>query len=71
MIPTSILKELKNTGLLDKCLKYGVINYKVFMMLPIREKIDALMRQGKSHGEAVRHIADEMRMSTRNVYNYL
>lgn len=49
----------------------GLINYKAYMTLPIRNKIGALMRQGKSHGEAVIHVANEMRMSVRNVYNYL
>ena len=49
----------------------GVISYKVFMTLPIRDKVDSLMRSGRSHGEAVRHVSKEMHMSRQNVYNYL
>ena len=71
MASTRLLQELNNKGLLKKLFREGVISYKVFMMLPIRNNVDALMRQGKSHGEAVVHVAQEMDMTRQNIYNYL
>ena len=71
MASTHLLQELNNKGLLDKLFKDGIIGYKVYMMLPIRNKVDALMRQGKSHGQAVVYVAKEMHMSRQNLYSYL
>jgi hypothetical protein len=70
-ISTEYLRSLRNKSVLEGLFREGLISYKIYMMLPIREKVDALMRAGRSHGEAVRHVAGEMGMTARNVYYYL
>ena len=49
----------------------GLISAKVMMILPTTDKVDALMRAGKSKHEAVRHVANEMGVTSRTIYNYL
>ena len=39
---------------MEKLYAYGLISYKPMLMLEIRLKTDALMRQGKGKEEAVR-----------------
>ena len=70
-VPTELLEWMEHKGVLDKLFQEGIISYKIYMMLPIRRKIDSLMRSGNSHGEAVKHVASELHMSRQNIYNYL
>jgi hypothetical protein len=51
--------------------KQGIISYKVCMMLPVRDKVDSLMRSGLSHGQAVVHVANEMALTRQALYGYL
>jgi hypothetical protein len=48
-----------------------MINQKHFLMLEVRHKVDALMRQGWSRGMAVRHLSREMGVSKVTIYSYL
>ncbi len=71
MIPTWFLRSLKDKGLLSLLYKHGCINQKTFILLEVRDKVDALMRQGLSHGQAVRYMAKEIRVSKVTIYSYL
>jgi hypothetical protein len=71
MPSTALLRRLHRLGLLEQLFREGVISYKGYMTLHIRDKVDSLMRSGRSRGEAVRHVANEMKMSRQNIYNYL
>ena len=51
--------------------RVGLISPKVFAILPTIDKVDALMRAGKSKVQAVRHVAKEMGVTERTIYNYL
>jgi hypothetical protein len=70
-IPTWLLQDLKDKGILAKLYRYGLINYKASVMLEVRLKVDALMRQGKSRGQAVVIVADEINLSRVTIYGYL
>ena len=71
MIPTSFLQDLKNKGFLPLMYRYGMINYKYAVMLEVRMKIDALMRQGRGKEDAVRMLIRELRVSRSTIYRYL
>ena len=51
--------------------RYGMLTTKYAVMLEVRMKIDALMRQGKSKGEAVRETAEVMHLHKATIYAYL
>ena len=51
--------------------RYGMINYKYAVMLEVRMKIDALMRQGRGKEDAVRMLIRELRVSRSTIYRYL
>ena len=67
----ALLRRAKANGLLDALYRDGLISAKVFQILPVRDKVDALMRAGKGKHDAVKHVATEMRVSERTIYNYL
>lgn len=68
-IPTALLR--KHNSAIQALFKEGLISSRVAMMLHIRDKIDALMRAGKSRGQAVNHVANEMNMKRTTLYDYL
>ena len=70
-IPTSLLQHLKDVGLMPKLYKAGIISVRTVIMLEVRQKVDALMRQGRSKGEAVREVAKSMRLHKSTIYAYL
>ncbi len=70
-IDTAYLQWLKDKGILTKMYKYGYINHLPSATLETRLKVDALMRQGRSRGEAVRSVATTMRCCLKTVYSYL
>ena len=49
----------------------GYINHIPLLSLEVRNKVDAYMRQGLSHGQAVRHMAGEIGVSRVTIYSYL
>lgn len=51
--------------------KMGIIDSKMASMLSIREKIDALIRTGKSKGQAAAYVAKSMGMARTSIYRYL
>jgi len=69
--PTPYLLYLKESGAMEKLYAYGLISYKPMLMLEIRLKTDALMRQGKGKEEAVRLVMASTRLSRATVYRYL
>jgi hypothetical protein len=65
------LERLEALGLLPQLYKNGLINTRAFMALPTRHRIDGLMKQGLSHGQAVELVAKSMRLSRGAIYSYL
>ena len=70
-ISTELLQWQADRGMLKRMYKEGMIGYKTMLLLPVRLKVDALMRQGRSRGEAVRVIAKEMGYHKSTIYEYL
>jgi len=68
---TAYLQHLKDKGHLAKMYRYGWINHVPHTTLEVRNKVNAMMRQGYSRGRAVREIAELMRVTTRTIYYYL
>lgn len=70
-ISTQYLKEIDDKVGLNNLYRNGLINQWVIKLYAIRNKVDALMMSGKSKGQAVRHVADEMNITREMVYRYL
>ena len=70
-IPTALLRKANKSGLLKELFSHGLASYKALMMLPLRDKVDALMRAGMSRGQAIRHVAKEMNVHKTTIYRYL
>ncbi len=67
-IDTLYIQWLKDRGVLAKLLKFGYIDHKLSTTLEIRLKVNALMRAGKSHGQAARSVANEFGYSRQYIY---
>ena len=70
-VPTAYLQQLKERGILTKMYRYGLISHKAAMMLEVRMKVDALMRQGQSKEESIRNVIATTRLSRATIYRYL
>ena len=68
---TAYLQWLKDKGILAKMYRYGLINHIPLTTLEVRNKVDALMRQGYSKGRAVRELSSIMRVSKVTIYSYI
>ena len=71
MIPTEFLLQMKERGILATLFKYGMVSSKYATILEIRLKVDALMRQGRSRGEAVKDVAKSTGLTIQSIYKYL
>ena len=67
----ALLRRATANGLLKALHKEGLVSARVFNILPVIDKVDALMRAGKSQGEAVRHVANEFKVHKSTVYRWL
>ena len=67
----ALLRRCESNGLLKALYKEGLISPKVMLILPVNDKVDALMRSGKSKVEAVKYVADEMHITERTIYRYM
>ena len=70
-IPTAYLEDLKRRGILDDMYQLGLVGHKAYMMLEIRHKVNDLMAQGLSRGQAVNKTADSVGLHRVTIYKYL
>ncbi len=68
---TCFLVGLRDSGLLVKLYKAGVITPTVFKSIEVRLKIKDLMSQGFTKGQSVRFVAITLNMNHRSLYTYL
>jgi len=70
-ISTKFLREIDDKIGLKRLYEEGVINAGVARLLSIRDKVDALVSAGKTHGQAVDHVSRTMGMTRQHIYRLL